>query len=125
MILSRPFGGLFFLFGLYYFGFFVFVRQEPFTVAQTAMLWGAALLLILQRRPASRSWRPASWQGWALVGAGMLAAVALFIVVDGNSHSASDTVIGLFPAYSLLLAVAIRALQRRSEQVGASPGRPA
>ena len=125
MILSRPFGGLFFLFGLYYLGFFVFVRQEPFTVAQTAMLWGAALLLILQRRPASRSWRPATWQGWALVGAGMLAAVALFIVVDGNSHSASDTIIGLLPAYSLLLAVAIRALQRRSEQVGASPGRPA
>ncbi|HLF08952.1 MAG TPA: hypothetical protein VI789_06375 [Dehalococcoidia bacterium] len=123
MILSRPFGGLFFLFGLYYLGFFVFVRQEPFTVAQTAMLWGAALLLILQRRPASRAATTAT-QGWALVGAGMLAAVALFIVVDGNSHSASDT-IGLLPAYSLLLAVAIRALQRRSEQVGASPGRPA
>ena len=124
MILSRPFGGLFFLFGLYYLGFFVFVRQEPFTVAQTAMLWGAAWLLVLQGRPAS--WRRSvSWQGWVLVGAGMLAAVALFIVVDGNSHSASDTIIGLLPAYSLLLAVAIRALQRRSEQVGASPGRPA
>jgi len=119
VILSRPFGGLFFLFGLYYLGFFVFVRQEPFTVAQTAMLWGAALLLVLQRRPASRLWRPATWQGWALVGAGMLAAVALFIVVDGDSHSASDTIIGVLPAYGLLLAVAVRLLRERGAPVAA------
>lgn len=120
----RRFGGLFFLSGLHYLGFFAFVRQKPFAVAQTATLWGAGLLLVLRGWPV-RLRRSVSWQGWSLVGAGVLAAVALFIVVDGSSHSASDTIIGLLPAHSLLLVVALKALRPRSERVGASPERPA
>ncbi len=116
MILSRLFGGLLFLLGLYYLGTFVVVRQEPFRVAQTTLLWGAALLLILQGRAASWLWRPATRRGWVLVGVGVLAAAALFVVVDGNSRSASDTIIGVLPGWSLLLAAAMSVIHQGREK---------
>lgn len=41
--------------------------------------------------------RPTSWQGVALVLAAAVFCVQVFVAVDRHSHSASDTLYGIFP----------------------------
>jgi hypothetical protein len=55
--------------------------------------------------PATRSWfapwgwiyRPASWQGVAAVLLTAVFCLQVFVAVDRHSHSASDTLYGIFP----------------------------
>ena len=48
-----------------------------------------------------RSWgwiyRPISWQGWLACLAALAFCVQVFVAVDRNSHSVSDTLYGIFP----------------------------
>ena len=39
-------------------------------------------------------WTPARWHGWAALGAYVLSLYVLFIKIDANSHSGSDTLFG-------------------------------
>jgi hypothetical protein len=41
--------------------------------------------------------RPASWQGAVLVLSAAVFCVQVFVAVDRNSHSVSDTLYGVFP----------------------------
>jgi hypothetical protein len=51
-------------------------------------------------------YRPMSWQGWALLAVTIIFCVQAFIAIDRHSHSASDTLYGVFPyfvpAFSIL-----------------------
>ena len=42
-------------------------------------------------------YRPISWQGWLILGLGVVFCAQVFLAVDRNSHSASDTLYGFFP----------------------------
>ena len=42
-------------------------------------------------------YRPVSWQGVGLVFAAALFCLQVFLAVDRHSHSASDTLYGIFP----------------------------
>jgi hypothetical protein len=42
-------------------------------------------------------YRPVSWQGGALVLAAAAFCLQVFVAVDRHSHSASDTLFGIFP----------------------------
>ncbi len=41
--------------------------------------------------------RPVSWQGWVIVALALVFCAQVFISVDRNSHSVSDTLYGIFP----------------------------
>lgn len=42
-------------------------------------------------------YRPVSWQGFAVTALVLAFCVQVFFAVDGRSHSASDTLYGVFP----------------------------
>jgi hypothetical protein len=44
-------------------------------------------------------YRPASWQGFGLVGVAVVFCVQVFVAVDRRSHSVSDTFYGIFPYF--------------------------
>ena len=48
-------------------------------------------------RPYHWVYRPVSWQGFAIVGLALLFCAQAIIAVDRHSHSASDTLFGIFP----------------------------
>ncbi len=43
--------------------------------------------------------RPVSWQGWLAVVLAVLFCVQVFTAIDRHSHSASDTLYGVFPFF--------------------------
>ena len=49
---------------------------------------------------------PVSWQGWLVTLFFIASSVWVFIVVDRNSHSASDTLIGVFPWVIIFIVIA-------------------
>lgn len=59
------------------------------------------------------SYRPASWQGVALVLAAVVCCVAVFIVVDRRSHSVSDTLYGVLP-YITVVALLLHGVASRT-----------
>ncbi len=56
-----------------------------------------------------RSWgwiyRPVSWQGWLLLSLVIAFCLQVFVAVDRHSHSASDTLYGIFPFFVAAFAV--------------------
>ena len=42
-------------------------------------------------------WTPSTWQGWGLTILWILAMIGDFLWIDGQSHSASDTLLGFVP----------------------------
>jgi hypothetical protein len=122
MLVARVLGVLCLLCSLYYLRFFV-LRHEPATVAQLVALLCAAALLLLQQqpeRPRSRwfnGWWPSAWQGWLAGGVAIAVALAVFRVMDADSHSASDTLNRVVPTYSLLAALLIKLRYERNEHV--------
>lgn len=56
-----------------------------------------------------RSWgwiyRPVSWQGWMLLALTVAFCTQVFVAVDRHSHSASDTLYGVFPYFAPALCV--------------------
>jgi len=42
-------------------------------------------------------YRPVAWQGWALMALMLGFCAQAFLAVDRHSHSASDTLFGVFP----------------------------
>ena len=89
-----------------YYARFFMLRQEPFTLVQIVILLVAATLLLTSQVPEPRARAP-----WLVFAVGLVAlaiGVALFVVVDGASHSASDTLNGVVPSEALLLALVLR-----------------
>jgi hypothetical protein len=104
-VLAKGIGGVCLAVSVYYARFFA-LRAEPFTLVQIVILLVAAVLLLTTRAPE----QPASLS-WQLVVLGLAAVamgVALFMVVDGASHSASDTLNGVVPSEALLTALVVR-----------------
>jgi hypothetical protein len=66
-------------------------------------------------------YRPSSWPGYAVTAAALAFCVEAFVAVDRHSHSASDTLFGVFPfvvpAFLLLDWIA-------SKTSGAAPNGP-
>src|SRR5258705_348050 len=99
---------------LYYARFFV-LRQEATTLLQLVALLCAAGWLLLSgvERTGARTgawfvgWRPVTWPAWALLGGVLGVAVVVFVVLDRDSHSASDTLNRIAPTYALLLALVL------------------
>ncbi len=60
---------------------------------------------------------PIKWQGFLLTGFILLFSINIFIVVDANSHSVSDTLFGIFPyvvpALIILYLVAVKKSKAR------------
>ena len=50
-------------------------------------------------RPWGWLYRPTSWQGWILLILLTAFCVQVFLAVDRHSHSASDTLYGIFPYF--------------------------
>ena len=42
-------------------------------------------------------YQPVTWQGWVSTGLAVLFCANVFVAVDRHSHSASDTLYGVFP----------------------------
>jgi uncharacterized membrane protein YhaH (DUF805 family) len=40
-------------------------------------------------------WYPATWQGWLVLAAALVAMVSIAVSIDRHSHSVSDTLIGI------------------------------
>ena len=59
---------------------------------------------------------PIAWPGWVAVAATVLFSVQVFIAVDRHSHSASDTLYGVFPyvvpAFGILGWIASKTARR-------------
>lgn len=54
-------------------------------------------------RPWGPTYRPATWQGAALVLAAAALCVGAFVLVDRHAHSASDTLYGVVPTWLVAL----------------------
>lgn len=54
-------------------------------------------------------WTPANWKGWLVLFFWLFLNIWFFFKIDKNSHSISDTMIGLFPAFliSTILLIVI------------------
>lgn len=52
-------------------------------------------------------WTPATWQGWGILLLYVVAMVLIFINIDKDSHSASDTLLNYFLPVLLLTALLI------------------
>ncbi len=52
-------------------------------------------------------WHPVSWQGWLTVSAMTISIVSVVLFVDLHSHSVSDTLLGILPPVSLLVAMTV------------------
>jgi hypothetical protein len=119
MLVLKGFGVLFLVLGLYYARFFV-VRQEPTSLVQlVTLLCAAGWLLLYDGSPVPRSaWfrggLPLTWQSWALIGGAVLAGILVFVVMDRDSHSISDTLNRIAPTYALLTALVLRLREERA-----------
>lgn len=52
-------------------------------------------------------WTPVKWQGWVFLLAWVLTLIKVFILVDANSHSVSDTLQGMLAPFILLVIILI------------------
>ena len=50
-------------------------------------------------RPLGWIYRPISWQGWLALFFALVFCLQVFVAIDGHSHSASDTLYGVFPYF--------------------------
>lgn len=50
-------------------------------------------------KPLGWLYRPVSWQGWALLVLTLVFCFQVFTAIDRHSHSASDTLYGIFPYF--------------------------
>ena len=47
-------------------------------------------------------WYPSAWQGWAILIIYIYLIIDIFRIIDRTSHSASDTLVGVFVPFILL-----------------------
>ena len=58
-----------------------------------------------KRRLYGLGWTPVKWQGWAVLTVWLLFNIKLFVAIDNQSHSGSDTLYGF--SVPLLISLAI------------------
>ena len=97
------------LIAVYYVAFFV-QRHEAFTLLQIVTLLCAAMLLLSVRHDAAPS--------ALLVVASVVVAAIVFVVMDRDSHSVSDTLNRIVPTYALLTAVLFKTASGTQSQLG-------
>jgi hypothetical protein len=119
MLLLKGLGVVCLALSLYYVRFFV-LRQEPTTLVQlVTLLCAAGWLLLYDGRSVARTvwfhgWLPVSWQAWATVICALALAAIVFVVMDRDSHSVSDTLTRIAPTYALLAALVLRLRAERA-----------
>jgi hypothetical protein len=119
MLLLKGVGVVYLALSLYYARFF-FLRQEPTTLVQlVTLLCAAGWLLLYDGRSVAGSvwfhgWRPVAWQAWATLAGALLLAALVFVVMDRDSHSVSDTLTRIAPTYALLAALVLRLRAERA-----------
>jgi hypothetical protein len=97
---------------LYYLRFFLFVRSEPTTLLQIGLLLCAAAVLTQPPLAAGPTLTDGRAPGGHAAGrllaiaAASLLALFVFLLADRDSHSASDTLTRVVPAYCLIFASA-------------------
>ena len=64
-------------------------------------------------KPLGWIYRPVSWQGWLATLLAAAFCIQVFLAVDRRSHSASDTLYGIFP-YFVCAAVLLNWLAART-----------
>ncbi len=52
-------------------------------------------------------WTPATWQGWSVLLLYVVITIMLFISIDSNSHSVSDTLINFVPNVIILSIILV------------------
>ncbi|MEK6890564.1 MAG: hypothetical protein AABX03_00335 [Nanoarchaeota archaeon] len=52
-------------------------------------------------------WYPSTWQGWLVLLTWVIIEIALFLNIDKNSHSVSDTLINFIPISIVLIIILI------------------
>ncbi len=52
-------------------------------------------------------WYPSTWQGWVILLDWLAICILLFLKIDKNSHSVSDTLISFFIPFILLIILLI------------------
>ena len=61
-------------------------------------------------------WYPCAWQGWIIVATYVLLVLYLFRTVDVDSHSVSDTLIGVFVPFITLSLLLIAICYKTGEK---------
>lgn len=61
-------------------------------------------------------WVPVRWQGWVIVGVYIAALVYISTYVDGNSHSVSDTLYGVFVPFVVMTILLIVICYKKGEK---------
>lgn len=68
-------------------------------------------------------WVPATWQGWWINALYVVALVYSFFLVDGRSHSVSDTLINFLPHFLLFSALLIIITYLKGEPLPGKSGK--
>ena len=61
-------------------------------------------------------WTPATWQGWAVIALYIIGVVKIFVIIDMDSHSGSDTLISMFVPFMLLTALLLIICYKKGEK---------
>ncbi len=61
-------------------------------------------------------WYPSSWQGWTILLLYLTSTILLFIRIDSNSHSVSDTLINFIPLTTILTLILITICYLKGEK---------
>ncbi len=61
---------------------------------------------------------PVSWAGWLAAALTLLFCINTFLAIDGHSHSASDTLYGIFPYWVPAFGILFWIAGRTSERAG-------
>ena len=61
-------------------------------------------------------WTPVRWQGWAVLVLYIIGVVKIFVIIDMDSHSGSDTLISMFVPFMLLTALLLIICYKKGEK---------
>ncbi len=61
-------------------------------------------------------WYPCSWQGWIIIAVYVLLLLFVFRIIDVNSHSVSDTLIGIIIPFLVLTLLLIAICYKTGEK---------
>ena len=61
-------------------------------------------------------WYPSTWKGWTILLIYLSAVIYLFLKIDSNSHSVSDTLINFIPVGLIMTIILISICYQKGEK---------